>query len=398
MTWDMYYPVEYLVLIVAVLLILSVVACKIASKFALPAILIFIVIGMIAGSEGLGGIYEDPHIAPVVGTFALVIIIFTGGLQTEWTNLRPVLWEGISLSVLGVLLTTVILGWFTSVMFGLPLIKGLILGAIVSATDAPAVFSILRAKGIKLKGKVRSLLELESGSNDPMAVFLTMGLIYITKNTSTTFAPLVLLFFRQAVLGLAIGFATGRVIVFVIRRIRLQHEGLYPVLTLSFALLAYGVTTSLDGSGFLAVYIAGLVVANGRFEGKKNIVDFHDGFSWLMQIAMFLVLGLLVLPSHLAALAGDALIIAAMLMFVARPVSVFASLALSKMTFKEKTMVSWVGLRGAVPIVLATFFLVSGSQVADELFHVVFFIVLVSILVQGPSIAMVARKLGLEAG
>ncbi|MFH1665660.1 MAG: potassium/proton antiporter [Candidatus Omnitrophota bacterium] len=391
----MYYPVEELILVVSILLILSIIVGKVASKFALPAILIFIAVGMAAGSEGLGGIYfDDPRVAQIVGTFALVIIIFTGGVQTEWKNIRDVFWEGAALSIFGVLFTALIVGWATFVIFHVPLINGLILGAIVSSTDASAVFSVMRAKNMHFKGKLPALLEFESGSNDPMAVFLTMGLIHLAKNPSAPVVTLLLIFIRQLFLGVVMGYVSGKVIVFVIHRLRLEHEGLYPILTLALVLLTYGVTATLGGSGFLAVYVAGIIVAESQFVRKKNIIEFHDGFSWLMQIAMFMLLGLLVFPSKLVPVIGPGLLIASLLIFVARPAGVFATLVFSKLNVREKAMVSWVGLRGAVPIILVTFLLIAGVPEAEELFNIVFCIVFVSILIQGPSIISVARRLG----
>jgi cell volume regulation protein A len=296
-----------------------------------------------------------------------------------------------------VLITAVLVGLFARIVLGFSLLEGVLLGAIVSATDAAAVFSVLRARSVGLKGHVRPLLELESGSNDPMAVFLTTGLIGIVTHPATSVFSLVPMFIQQMALGAALGYATGKLIILIINRLGLEFEGLYPVLTLSLILLTYGATASLGGNGFLAVYIAGLVMGKNDFIHKRSVTRFHDGLAWLMQIAMFLALGLLVFPSHLLPIAGLGLLAALFLMLIARPVSVFLTLAFSGMRLNEKVMISWVGLRGAVPIVLATFPLLAGMPRAEMIFDLVFFIVLTSILLQGTSLPLFARWLKLEA-
>jgi cell volume regulation protein A len=280
---------------------------------------------------------------------------------------------------------------------GFGFLESLLLGAIVSSTDAAAVFSVLRSRGIGLKGRLKPLLELESGSNDPMAVFLTIGLIQLITQPGLSWTSLIGLFLQQMILGAVLGYAFGRLAVLVINRLRLSHEGLYPVVTIAFVLLTYGLTDRLGGSGFLAVYLAGIVLGNREFIHRRSLMRFHDGLAWLMQIAMFLSLGLLVFPSRLVPIMGVALLIAACLILVARPLSVFISLTFSRMHWREKALVSWVGLRGAVPIILATFPLLAGLPRADEVFNIVFFIVLTSVLLQGTTIPAAARLLGVEA-
>jgi cell volume regulation protein A len=353
---------------------------------------------MLAGSDGPGGIYfDDASLAQSLGVVALALILFSGGLDTEWSSVRPVLWKGLALSTAGVLITALLVGLFARIVLGFSLLEGVLLGAIVSATDAAAVFSVLRARSVGLKGHVRPLLELESGSNDPMAVFLTTGLIGIMTQPQAGWFSLVPMFIQQMVLGSALGYAIGTLIVLLINRLRLEFEGLYPVLTLSLVLLTYGATASLGGNGFLAVYIAGLVMGKNDFIHKRSVMRFHDGLAWLMQIAMFLALGLLVFPSHLLPIVGLGLLASLFLMLVARPVSVLVTLAFSGMRLNEKLMISWVGLRGAVPIVLATFPLLAGMPRSEIIFDLVFFIVLTSILFQGTSIPLFARWLKLEA-
>ncbi len=381
----------------ALLLLVSVLVSKISDRFGVPALLLFLGLGMLAGSDGFGGIYfDDPALAQFIGVNALVLILFSGGLGTEWTDVRDSAREGLILSTLGVLLTAFIVGSFASLLLGLRLYEGLLLGSIVSSTDAAAVFSVLRSKGISLKGRLKPLLELESGSNDPMAIFLTIGLIQLVNQPDLSPFSLITLFIRQMALGALAGFVMGKAMFWLVNRIKLGHEGLYPVLTLSLVFLTFGVTDWAGGNGFLAVYMAGIVLGKDDFLHQRSLLRFHDGLAWIMQIAMFLTLGLLVFPSRLVPIMGVGLLIAFCLMFVARPLSVFLTLALSRMGWREKTFISWVGLRGAAPIILATFPLLAGVEQADLFFNIVFFVVLTSVLLQGTSIPQVARWLKLD--
>jgi len=390
--------VEYIFVGAAILLLLSIVASKTSGRLGVPALLFFLIIGMLAGSDGPGGIYfDDPWLAQSLGVLALAFILFSGGLDTDWRIVKPVLWKGIALSTLGVLGTACLVGWFSTTVLNFSLFEGFLLGAIVSSTDAAAVFSILRSKKVSLKGSLKPLLELESGSNDPMAVFLTIGFIHLLTHVDVSIVDFIPMFFSQMTIGAALGYGVGRAAVFVTNHLRLEYEGLYSVFTLTVVLLTYGITASLGGNGFLAVYLTGLVMGNSNFIHKKSIMRFHDGLAWLMQITMFLTLGLLVFPSRLIPIAGVSLLVSLFLMLVARPVSVLIILLLAKMSFQEKTMVSWVGLRGAVPIVLATFPLLAKLPNAGVIFDVVFFIVLTSVLLQGTSIPMIARWLRVDA-
>jgi cell volume regulation protein A len=390
--------VDHILVAASVLLLLSVLASKASAKLGVPALLLFLVLGMLAGSDGPGGIYfDDARFAQSLGVVALALILFSGGLDTEWSSVRPVIGKGLALSTIGVLITAVLVGLFARIVLGFSMIEGVLLGAIVSATDAAAVFSVLRARSVGLKGNVRPLLELESGSNDPMAVFLTTGLIGIMTRPGESAFSLIPMFIQQMALGAALGYAMGKLIIFTINRLALEFEGLYPVLTLSLILLTYGTAASLGGNGFLAVYIAGLIMGKTDFIHKRSVMRFHDGLAWLMQIAMFLALGLLVFPSHLLPIVGLGLLSSLFLMLIARPVSVLVTLAFSDMRLNEKLMISWVGLRGAVPIVLATFPLLAGMPRAEMIFDLVFFIVLTSILLQGTSIPLFAKWFRLEA-
>ncbi|MCK6554977.1 potassium/proton antiporter [Candidatus Binatia bacterium] len=382
----------------ALLLLLAVAASKASERLGIPALLFFLALGMAAGSDGPGGIYfNDPWVAQLLGVLALVVILFSGGLDTSWSSVRPVLAPGLALSTLGVLLTAVTLGAFATAFAGFSMLDGLLLGAIVSSTDAAAVFAVLRARAVSLKGNLQPLLELESGSNDPMAVFLTTALLHLLVQPAASVFDIGPLFVRQMALGAAIGFSMGHLTMRVVNRIQLEYTGLYPVLTLSLVLLTYGISTALGGNGFLSVYVAGIVMGNTSFIHKKSVEQFHDGLAWLMQIVMFLALGLLVFPSRLLPVAGTALLTALFLVLVARPLAVFLTLAPSHLRRREKAMVAWVGLRGAVPIILATFPLLAGIPGSEMIFDVVFFTVLISVLVQGTSIVPVARLLGVHA-
>ncbi|MDP1715105.1 MAG: potassium/proton antiporter [Anaerolineales bacterium] len=389
---------ELILISVAGLLLISVLVSKVSDHFGIPALLLFLALGMMAGSEGFGGVYfDDPALSQFIGIVALNLILFAGGLETEWKDIRPALKEGVALSTIGVLLTAVIVGLIAQVLLGFSLLQGLLLGAIVSSTDAAAVFSILRSKSVGLKGKLRPLIELESGSNDPMAVFLTIGMIQMLTQPDVQIIDLFGSFILQIAVGVLFGFVFGKIIVFLANRIQLGFEGLYPVLTLSIVFLTYSLTNAAYGSGFLAVYLAGIVAGHQDFVHRRSVTRFHDGVAWLMQITMFLTLGLLVYPSELIPIIGTGLLIAVALMFIARPISVFISLLSSKFSIQEKTLISWVGLRGAVPIILATFPLLAGLPQAESIFNIVFFVVLTSALLQGASIPYVTKLLGVDA-
>jgi cell volume regulation protein A len=391
-------PLESTLLVAAVLLILGVIASKASGRLGVPALLFFLVLGMLAGSEGPGGIYfDDAALAQSIGVVALAIILFAGGLDTNWATVRPVLYEGVALSTVGVLLTAVLIGQFATLFLDVSLLEGLLLGAIVSSTDAAAVFAVLRSRRVSLKGSTKALLELESGSNDPMAVFLTLAFTQLIVEPQASAGGQAGSFVLQMSLGAGFGFAFGRIMVWTTNRLQLEYEGLYPVLSLAMVLLCYAATAVAGGNGFLAVYVAGLTMGNHSFIHRNSLVRFHDGLAWLMQIAMFITLGLLVFPSRLLRVAGPGLLIVAFLMFVARPVSVILALLWGKFTWKETIMIGWVGLRGAVPIVLATFPLLARVPGADIIFDIVFFVVFASVAIQGPSIAWLARHLGLDA-
>jgi potassium/hydrogen antiporter len=391
-------PLEHLLLGISTLLLLSVLASKASGRLGVPALLVFLVIGMLAGSEGPGGIeFDYPRLAQSLGVVALTLILFSGGLETHWHSIRPVLWSGIALSTVGVILTAAFVAWFAASLLDFSVLEGMLLGAIISSTDAAAVFAVLRASQARLRGHLTPLLELESGGNDPMSVFLTVGVIALLAQLNTPVSSLLPLFLQQMTLGALIGYSMGKAMVFLIDRVRLEHEGLYPVLSLALALFTYGITAAAGGSGFLAIYLAGLILGNSEARHRDYLTRFHSGLAWLMQILMFLTLGLQVFPSRIVPVIGVGLVLSIFLMVVARPASVFLTLLPAEFTLKEKLLISWVGLRGAVPIILATFPLIAGIPKAEMIFNLVFFIVLTSILLQGTSLPIVARWLGLSA-
>jgi potassium/hydrogen antiporter len=393
----MFGPIETAFLVIAILLVLSVVASKFSDRYGIPALLIFLLIGMLAGSEGFGGIYfDDPGIAQAIGFFALAIILFSGGLDSEWENIRHVVKESLTMATVGVFVTALILGIAAHLILGISLLEGMLLGAITSSTDAAAVFSLLRSQGVRLKGKLSHVLEFESGSNDPMAIFLTIGIIQLIQNPESSALQLVLLFFQQMVIGGILGLVFGQVLLYLINRLRLGYEGLYPVLALGMVFLTFSITMFFSGSGFLAVYIVGLTLGRSDFLHKRSLSRFYDGLAWLGQIVMFLTLGLLVFPSRLLTIAIPGLILAAILIFIARPISVWLSLIPFPYSVREKTFISWVGLRGAVPIILATYPRLAGLDQTGLIFNVIFFVVLTSALIQGTTLPQVARWLNVH--
>lgn len=391
-------PIEHLLLGVSTLLLLSVFASLVSGRMGVPALLVFLLIGMLVGSEGPGGIeFDYPRLAQSLGVVALTLILFSGGLDTNWQDIRPVVWKGMALSTIGVCLTAGLVAWFAVWFLRFALLDGLLLGAIVSSTDAAAVFTVLRSRKARLRGQLTPLLELESGSNDPMAVFLTVGLISLLTQPGSTWLDIVSMFFRQMILGALLGYSMGACMAALARHLRLEYEGLYLVLSLAVALFTYGMTASVGGNGFLAVYLAGLTVGNSEIKQLDYLRRFHEGQAWLMQILMFLTLGLQVFPSHIVPVIGIGLVLSLFLMLVARPAAVFLTLLATNLTFKEKLIVSWGGLRGAVPIVLATFPLIAGLPQAEIIFNLVFFIVVTSVLLQGTTLPLMARWMGLSS-
>lgn len=388
---------ELVIIVVGLLLLVSVLASKASGRLGVPALLLFLLIGMVAGSEGPGGIhFDDPQLAQWLGVIALAFILFSGGFDTAWSFVRPMLWRALLLSTLGVVVTAFLVGWFSHRYLGLPLTQGLLLGAIVSSTDAAAVFAVLRSRGVVLRKRIRSILELESGTNDPMAVFLTVSLLELIRLPTMELVDLIPRFFHQMAFGLIAGILFGWLTIELINRINLESGGLYPAITISSVLLTYGLTQTVGASGFLAVYVSGIVMGNRNFVQRRTLARFHDGVAWLMQITMFLALGLLVFPSELVPVVLPGMALAAFLILVARPLAVFLCLAFSRVSMRGRVMIGWVGLRGAVPIILATFPLLARVPLAGTMFNLVFFIVLASVLLQGTTIPFLSKKLGVD--
>lgn len=385
---------ENILLVGSLLLFLSVLAGKTSYKFGVPTLLLFLGVGMLAGSEGLGGIqFDDPKAAQFIGIVALNFILFAGGLDTDFKTIRPVLKQGIVLSTLGVLLTALSVGWFVHAITDFSLYEGLLLGAIVSSTDAAAVFSILRSKNLALKHHLRPTLELESGSNDPMAYFLTIAFTGLVQRPEDSLWSLLPFFAQQISLGALFGLGFGWLNTRIINRLRPEYEGLYPVLVIALMFFTFTFTDGLGGNGFLAIYLSAVYLGNQDLLHKRTILQAFDGYAWLMQIVLFLTLGLLVYPSQLLPMLGIGLLVSLFLMLVARPLSVFLSLAPFRMKNRARWFVSWVGLRGAVPIVFATYPLLAGLEKANIIFEIVFVISVSSVLLQGTTLSKVARWL-----
>lgn len=386
---------ENILLIGSVLLFISIISSKTSFRIGIPTLILFLIVGMLAGSDGPGGIiFDDPEIAQLLGVIALTFILFSGGLDTKWLSIKPIIKNGLALSTLGVVITAGLVGVFSAYILNFSIYEGLLLGAIVSSTDAAAVFSILRSRNFGLKGTIRPLLELESGSNDPMAYFLTISMVYLIQQPDVSLVTLIPKFLSDMLLGVGAGYVFGKLMVWILNRIQLNIEGLYPVLVLSLVFFAFSFTERVGGNGFMAVYISGIVLGNSNFIHKKSLMRFYDGQAWLMQIVMFLTLGLLVFPKQIVPIMGEGIMISAFLILVARPVAVFTSLAFAKdMNFRKKLLISWVGLRGAAPIVFATYPLLADIENAHTIFHLVFFISVSSVLLQGTTLPFVAKWL-----
>ncbi len=386
-----------ILLIASILLISAIIFNKIGGKFGVPSLVIFILVGILAGSDGILGIYfEDFTLAQFVGIVAISYILFMGGLSVNIKELKPVVAEGSVLATLGVFATGIIVGLCSYFLLDLPMLECMLLGAIISSTDAAAVFGVLRSKSISLDYNLKPLLEFESGSNDPMAVFLTLGVIGLITGQLDSLG-LVFDFFKQMLLGIAFGYLIARGTAWIINRIRLEYDSLYVVITLESVLFTYSFISIIGGNGFIGVYICGLALASMKFVNKKTLIKFHDAVAWLMQIVMFLILGLLVNFKDGFAYTKQAFLIALILTFVARPIAVFLTTFPFKRSLKEKLMISWVGLRGAAPIVLATFPLTENVPHAMEIFNIVFFVVIISVLLQGTTIPYFAKLLKVDA-
>ena len=394
--------IEFILLILSILFFASILAGKAGSRFGVPALLLFLGVGMLFGSDGLGIHFDNIKLAHMIGTVALSAILFSGGLDTKIEDIKPVLGPGVTLATLGVLLTAVITGLILYLLIdprlGLGVMGCLLLASTMSSTDSASVFSILRGKGLHLKHNLRPTLELESGANDPMAYVLTTTFItLVLQGGEPHYGNALLVLLLQLLIGAVAGWCFGKGLVWIINRINMDNQALYPILVLSGCFFVFAATYYLHGNSYLAVYVAGLVVGNSRFVHKRSTRSFFDGVSWIAQLSMFLTLGLLVNPSELREVWVPGLIISLVMIFVSRPLAVFVSLSpFRSYTFRDRLLVSWVGLRGAVPIIFAILCRASDVPHSDVMFNIVFLCTLVSLVVQGTTLPLVSRWLGVS--
>lgn len=396
---------ELLLFVGSILFFISILIGKAGHRFGVPVLLLFLGVGMVFGSDGFGWNFENVQTAQTIGTICLTIILFSGGLDTKFSEIKPVIWPGVILATFGVFITAILTGlftyWLSGLMFpavGISLLTAMLLASTFSSTDSASVFAILRSKGLSLKHNLRPLLELESGSNDPMAYMLTVMFLGIIQSGDHPSIPLVVFtVVIQLLVGAGMGYLLGKGAVRIINRIRMDNSSLYPILLLTLGIFIFAATYYLKGNGYLAVYIAGLVIGNAKFSHKRTSMRFIDGFAWMSQILLFLTLGLLVNPAELIDVIVPALIVSAFLIFIGRPLTVFLTLIpFRNLGFKDNLYISWVGLRGAVPIIFAILPLAAGVPHSRWIFNMVFVITLVSLLVQGTTLPMVARWLKLS--
>ncbi|EKF56417.1 potassium/proton antiporter [Galbibacter marinus] len=396
--------VELVLFGISILFFLSILAGKAGYKFGVPALLLFLGVGMLFGSDGFGIEFENIELAQTIGTVALCIILFSGGMDTKIDDIKPIAKQGVILATIGVLLTAIFTGlavWYilglTLPAAGIGLLASLLLASVMSSTDSASVFSILRSKGLHLKNNLRPMLELESGSNDPMAYVLTITLIGIVgmdsePNYLFAFGNLLI----QLIVGCVSGYYLGKLAVFAINKMDIDNKSLYPIMVFTFCIFIFSFTYFVKGNGFLAVYVGGLVLGNSRFVHKRSAVNFFDGMAWMSQLLLFLTLGLLINPTELLQIIVPGLIISLVMILLTRPLSVFISLLpFTKMSVKDKTFISWVGLRGAVPIIFAIMVLAADVPNARLMFNIVFFCTLVSLIIQGTTLSPMAKWLGL---
>ena len=390
--------VEGMLIVGSLLVFISILTSKYSKGLGIPVLLVFLCISMLAGSDGVGKIpFDDPLPAQVLGSITLCLILFNGGIKTDFSKFISSIKDGVSLATLGILLTVLILAVFLYV-FGIFSFKAsLLMGGIVASTDAAAVFSILSSNNLKLKNNLDSVLELESGSNDPMSYFIISLMISsLTSNDPITLSSGAFFFFKEMLLGATLGCGMGYAMKYLLEKFELSDEFFYPGMILAMTFFTYGLTNYIHGNGFLAVYLAGIIVGQNNFVRKNKLTWFFESTTWIFQMIMYISLGLLVYPHQLPGVAWKGILTAFILIFIARPLAVFASLAFSKYSVKEKLFLSWVGLRGATSIVFATFPLLAEVEGADQMFNIVFFVVMISILFQGTTIPFIARFLGVE--
>lgn len=383
-----------LMIICGLVLLICITSSKVLYKFGVPMLLIFIILGMLFGSDGVVGIYFDNYeLTRELCSFGLVFIMFYGGFGTNWKEAKPVARESILMSTFGVIITSGLTGLFCYFVLKTSLLEGLLIGSIVGSTDAASVFSILRSQKLNLKGEIASILEVESGSNDPIAYMLTLIVLTLMNNGGiSSIVPTVI---GQIIFGILIGVILSKLTVYIMRNANFEVDGFYTIFITAIAILSYALSEWVGGNGYLSVYIAGIIIGNSKIPHKRSLVHFFDGVSWIMQIMLFFVLGLLAFPSELPSVIGSSILISIFMIIIARPIATFGVLSWFKIPFKQQLFVSWVGLRGAASIVFAIYAITSGIPLENDIFHIIFFIALLSVAIQGTLIPKVARKLDL---
>ncbi|WP_066874408.1 potassium/proton antiporter [Clostridium mediterraneense] len=383
-----------LMIICALVLLVCITSSKILYKFGVPILLIFMILGMLSGSDGVVGIYfDDYELARQLCSTGLIFIMFYGGFGTNWKMAKPAAVPSVLLSTLGVVITAGLTGLFCFMVFKTTLLEGLLIGSIVASTDAASVFAILRSQKLNLKGSIASILEIESGSNDPCAYMLTVIILgLIGSQGYDTIIPMLL---SQVIVGIVSAVLLAKGTIYLLRRVNFEIEGFYPIFITAIAVLSYALSESLGGNGYLSVYIAGIIIGNSKIPHKKSIFQFFDGISWIMQIMLFFLLGLLAFPSRIPLVMGKGVIISIFMIFIARPIAIFSILTWFKVPVKQQIFISWVGLRGAASIVFAIYAVTYGVPIQNDVFHIIFFVALFSVAVQGTLIPKIAKKLDL---
>ncbi len=383
-----------LMIICSLVLLICITSTKILYKFGVPILLIFIVLGMLFGSDGIVGIYFDNYeLASDICSIALIFIMFYGGFGTNWKMAKPIAVQSILMSSLGVVITAGLTGLFSSIVFKTSLLEGLLIGSVIASTDAAAVFAILRSQKLNLKGSIASILEIESGSNDPFAYMLTIIILGLMSNQG--YGSIVPMLLNQIIVGILASIVLAKLSVYLLRNVMFEIEGFYPIFITAIAILAYSLSEYFGGNGYLSVYITGIIIGNSKIPHKKSIFQFFDGVSWLMQILLFFLLGLLAFPSQMPSVMFKGISISIFMILISRPIATFSILSWFKVPIKEQLFISWVGIRGAASIVFAIFAVTYDVHINYDIFHIIFFIALFSVSVQGTLIPKVARKLDL---
>lgn len=386
--------IEFYVLFSSFILIICAVSSKLSDRFGFPMLLLFIVLGMMFGSDGIFGIeFDNYELSEQICSIALVFIMFYGGFGTNWKMARPIAMKAILLSTVGVIITAVLTGVFCFKILNMNLLEGMLVGAIISSTDAASVFSVLRSKNLNLKNGLTSLLEIESGSNDPFSYMMTMIILTLISNKGSNFIYHMII--TQIFFGVLFGVLIGVFSAIILKKVSFEMKGLHTVFTVAIALMAYSLPMIFNGNGYLSVYISGLILGNSKIHDKVELVHFFDGITWLTQILLFFLLGLLSFPSQMPSIIFTSIIIVLFLTFIARPVAVFTILMPFKVPIKQQILVSWAGLRGAASIVFAIFCVNSNVPMKNDIFHIVFCVALFSVSVQGTLLPYISRKLEL---